>query len=331
MGNYDKYVISTWELCWYILIMILGVLGNVFVLIVSFRSKSVSRSAPFNVYVTSLALVDLLISLLVVPMYILSTDLTTRLVMYFFTFWFAHASMYLLVAICIERRKAILYPFTTLRKQTFTKTILVVFFMLLLGFLNEVPFIYGLFHKTEKATKLTLHMVASALEIFIPLIVFIVSFIQIQICLTQREKDLGEFLNKYKHEKTYRKVKTSNQMQSKKSTIHTMQLVILTFFLCILPNEMLYVLLQYFNFTELEWGSPVYQVGILLRLSNSCLNPIVYSCRSQLFRKHFKEVFKPPVSCSSENLIERMRNTNFNYSRLSSDSVSSNNARKVVL
>ena len=63
------------ELLWYLYIFVVGTIGNSLVIIVIVRSKKIDCGALINILVLTLAIVDMMISIIGLPIYILQTDL----------------------------------------------------------------------------------------------------------------------------------------------------------------------------------------------------------------------------------------------------------------
>ena len=110
-----EFPLRYWQLFSYIIIALIGIPGNGLVLIVLKRSKAIRNSA-FGVYIGSLAVADIIVSVLCVPVYVTSTsafqyhptgiagDIMCKVwTGYFPLFYFAITSVYTLVAISFER------------------------------------------------------------------------------------------------------------------------------------------------------------------------------------------------------------------------------------
>ena len=69
----DLFPFCTWQLVWYSVILVIGALGNSLVCLTFFKSSLAFRSIPFNKYLCSLAVADMLLAVVVVPVYILCT------------------------------------------------------------------------------------------------------------------------------------------------------------------------------------------------------------------------------------------------------------------
>ena len=329
------FPIRTWQLFWYICIFIVGVSGNSIVLIVISRSKDLLRSSSFNIFLFSLAVTDLLISAIGVPSYILSThifdhptgsngDVMCKLVTgYLCPFWFLTISVCLLVVICLERRRVILDPLSTMNERPLIMNSLIVFFCVVYSLIVEIPTIVGLeyaqYNNTvgqfckynyNAVTGRVLYVVVFSAEYLIPLLIFLISFKQVRDYLRKTEKDMNPFITAYKEEKT-RVRKTA--LKRKSASIETMKLVVIAFFVCITPNDALYMLFQFAGISSLTWNSTIYQVCLLLRFSNSCVNPILYGFHSKRFRKHFRQVF---YRRRSKDVDMGGKDKNFKYDRL---------------
>ena len=63
------------KLLWYLCIFVVGTIGNSLVIIVIVRSKKIDCGALINILVLTLAIVDMMISIIGLPIYILQTDL----------------------------------------------------------------------------------------------------------------------------------------------------------------------------------------------------------------------------------------------------------------
>ena len=70
-----EFPFRVWELLWYLCIFLVGTIGNSLVIIVIIRSKKIDGGALINILVLTLAVVDMIISIIGLPIYILQTDL----------------------------------------------------------------------------------------------------------------------------------------------------------------------------------------------------------------------------------------------------------------
>ena len=309
----NTFPVRVWQLVWYIWISIAGITGNSIVIYVSFNSKDIQRKAPFNVYLLTLAIVDLLISIFAIPIYILSTNyfkhpsgevgewLCKTITGYFLIFILLDMSVFLLVAVTIERRRAIIKPFSILTQQTMTKTLAVVFSIIMLGFVTQIQALIGSHYSEQNATvgnscvyisdtilMQVLYYNSFIFTCVIPTIILIVCFRQINQCLSRTETNFISFLDGYKR-KNNRETKIQNLMTKRKQTIDTVKLVVVIFLICVIINGVVFLVLHpVTKLTNLGWNSNTYQFTIMLRFSSSFINPMLYGFKSKAFRKRLQ-------------------------------------------
>ena len=120
-----------WELAWCSVILLTGALGNLLVILVFCTSNSAFRSTPLNMFPCSLAVGDMLLSLVVLPKYVLSTstfnhpdgvwgDVMCKTISGdFLTSYFSEVSAYALILIALERLRTVQkFPATTLNSSS---------------------------------------------------------------------------------------------------------------------------------------------------------------------------------------------------------------------
>ena len=310
----DAFPFQLWEFVWYLLVFVLGSVGNITVLLVILLHRRINRKSTFNIMMLSLATTDLLISIVGLPIYIMSTnayqhpagkngdDLCMFFTGYFLPFWLLDVSVFILVIIALERRRIIINPLSVLEEDKFWTKFMLVVGAILLGLALGLPTIFGLKYTatdpmvgnycTYRYTfiqSISIYFFVFTIDTIIPIVILSVSFQQIKKLLEKNEALLRDSSiqlcyrneNKHSHELVLRK---------KRKTIETMKYVVLAFFICIVPNHLLY-LLSLAGVKGLEWNSVVCQIGVLMRFSNSCVNPFLYCFKSREFRKNFQETF----------------------------------------
>lgn len=287
-------------------------IGNTIVLIVLTNSKTVSRRSPFNIYyIYALAIIDLLTSSLVIPDYVFRTDvynppsghhgdvLCKLLIGGLLPFSLLAMSMYLLVAICLERRKAVLHPFSTLTPPPMYQSLLVIFMIFCLSTFNQLPTIYSIYYnkqnltsgnfcaykETNETAHLVFHLFAFVLEWVIPALVFLTSFVQMSRYFTKINRQLRRSTIVSTEQLLSGNSLRDPTLKRKEASISTMRSVIIVFLICVLPNEAVYMVFEFVPFVELQMNSPIFQVTVLLRYSNALINPILYIHQRSVSKK----------------------------------------------
>ena len=309
MANFE---LRTWEIVCYSLILVICVLGNSLVILVIRESGSSPRhrfrDVPFNVYLMALAIVDLALSVVCLPVYIMSTnvfphptgvggDIFCKLITGNLPqFWLAGVSIYILVVISFERYAAISKPFET-RLGTTMKTYIYIALAWFFGFAKQLPVLVGIRYTATNATvgtscyywpsQLANVFIFSCLfisEYLLPAVIFFINFYRIKKRLDRLDLTLKTALGDKKQRVII--------MKSKKRTIRIVFVVLVSFLICWTPNNIMYLLFQFGNHTEVEWHSHYYQFGIILGFSSCCLNPFLYAFQSKEFRSHCGKVLR---------------------------------------
>ena len=309
MANFE---LRPWEVVCYSLILVIGVLGNTTVILVIRKSGNSAkyrfRDVPFNVYLMALAIVDLILSIICLPVYIMSTNafphptgvggkvfcklITGNLPQ----FWMAGVSIYLLVAISFERYAAISKPFKA-RLGTTTKIYVYIGLAWFFGFARELPVLVGITYTDKNAQvgtscyywpkQLPSIFIFTCLFIsqyILPAVIFFINFYRIKKRLNRLDSTLKTALGDERQ-----RIKI---IKSKQRTIRIVFIVLVTFLICWTPNNIMYLLFQYGNVPSVEWHSDVYQFGIILGFSSCCLNPFLYAFQSKQFRIHCWKVLR---------------------------------------
>ena len=326
-----KFPLRIWQLIWYICIFVTGCVGNGIVIYVTFKANDIQRKAPFNVYVLTLSIVDLLISAVAMPIYILSTSvfdhpsgtvgewLCKICTNYFLIFYLIDASTFLLCAIAVERRKAILKPYSILQETHLCKTLGVIFFIFLLSFITQTPTIYRAHYSQKNGTIgnvcaynsnsveiQLLHYASFLFNCVVPTIIMFLCFCQINQHLSRAIADLRFSLGAYENAEE----KIQIFMKKRKRTIELTKMMVLLFLICVCIDELFYLILRpVTNLTKVEWNSPLFQVAVMLRISNSFVNPILFSFKSKVFQRRLQDTFGEYLQC------QRMRRFFTRYER----------------
>ncbi|XP_047133244.1 galanin receptor 2b isoform X1 [Hydra vulgaris] len=303
---------ETWQLFWYAIIGIFGFIGNGIVMTVILLSKKINRKSSFNVAIFSLALADFLVSILGLPIYYMSTDsfknhpigkkgdwMCMLLTGYFLPYWFLDASVFLLVYIAIERRNTILYYNSLkLNSSSFRTKLLTMVAIYLFALIVQFSSAYFLVYDTEKKEfgnycrynlsqnqSAVLKIILFTVDTLVPIVVISYCFYQIFLSL----KIIDKLLRKSMVTPTCKRIKIDVVHDRKVRTIKTIVIIALAFCICIIPNQLLFVLSSIHK-SFFAWNGITSQIFVLMRFSNSFVNPFVYCFQSKEFRKHFSSM-----------------------------------------
>lgn len=298
-------VLHQWQIIFFAFISIFGFIGNLTVCLVMITGGWKLRSVPFNVYITSLAVTDLSLAVIGIPIYVSSkssfnhpSGLRGDLLCKFVTgnlipFWLAGSSVYLLVLISFERYYTIRDPFLARTRTTSLKTFTAILGAMMTGLIVQIPVLAGIEYAGENATignycgykwkdertTIAIYLSSLTFQYLVPAAIFVFNFLRIRKCLTTLDEVL-------RHQ-------SANQgaVKQKRRTIKTVLIVVIAFFICWTPNTVMFFVFQYTGASLLAANSDVFEVSVVLAFSSAWINPILYSFRSSEFRKHCKHLF----------------------------------------
>jgi len=301
----SELLLSTWEIICYCFIFVTGLIGNLMVCLVVMKSPAAFRCCNFNMYLFALAVVDLCLAVVCLPVYVFSTSkfhhptgyggiIFCKIITgYLLPFWLGGTSIYILAAISVERYQAISNPIVSRANSTTKKAKLNIAFALCIGLLIQLPTVIGITYASSenkatvgnfcryiwkgKAIHSSIYAVTFTVQYAIPALILIVNFYRIKGNIRKLDTTLSHGL--------VDKRNLFKMMKKKRRTIRIVFATSLAFFVCWTPNNVMYILFQYGGRQEVAWDSNLYQVGIVLGYFNSCINPILYAFQSKDFRK----------------------------------------------
>ena len=329
-----------WELVWYSLILVIGALGNLLVCLAFFKSSKVFRSTPFNIYLCSLAFTDLCVALTALPQYLLSTpifnhphgewgDFMCRTITGdFLSFYISTVSGYSLIVICLERLHALhafprAVPDQSSRQKK--RVWLSIGATWLIPFLIDGPrAIYLLKYKREQKPVIGNYCtfvwggeptvpakvyggIILLCHGLIPLVIFLYSFYAIRKCLVREEKRMLGPVGGNTFNDGYRYFNCWKIVQRRHKTAKILMMATAAFVVFCIPNHAMFFVINYLGHTKhakLTWNSVAYQIGILMRFTQSCINPFLYAWQSKEFRKHSKMALKSLLpKCINDDFV----------------------------
>ncbi|XP_067129464.1 prolactin-releasing peptide receptor-like [Centruroides vittatus] len=306
--------------CLYVIIFVIGVCGNVLVCYVVFRNKSMHTVT--NIFITNLALSDILLCTFAVPftpLYIFMSEWVFGAVLCHLVPYAQGVSVYIsaftLMSIAIDRFFVIIYPFKPRLQINLCLSVIVLVWVS--GALLTLP--YGIFmdHLTgdgrhycdevwpHESIRRTFGFSTSILQFVIPFI--IISFCYLRVCLKLRDrartKPGAKSLKKEEMERE--RTRRTNRMLIS---------MVMIFGASWLPLNV-YNLVVDFYIPAAQWKylSAFYFLSHAAAMSSTCYNPFLYAWLNENFRKEFKTVlpcFNPPVATRRPDSIKQERTCN---------------------
>ena len=303
----------------YTLISILIITGNTFVLLATWRNRSLHQ--PNKYFVACLAVADLLVGIFIGPatVYELTVDKKSvrdmsihlcRFMMWIDTLAIT-ASVLTLTFISYDRYLKISKPLQYRSRMTTSKSFKIIFIIWLMSTafatysatpdsgVPEILINYGLYCRAENQTqtKQVAWGTSLCVILFLLVTVMLTMYVRIFVVVHKRQKMLrnGE-LGETSSGQGQRSV-----LRQDLKIVRMLLIVAGVFCLCWLPRTIWHFLSNHYpNFIDSNNRSLSYWYRIdifnslvhLLGLSNSLCNPMIYACLDQTYREAFKRLFK---------------------------------------
>ncbi|XP_023019356.1 prolactin-releasing peptide receptor-like [Leptinotarsa decemlineata] len=303
----------------YTTIFVLGIFGNVLVCYVVFRNRAMQTVT--NLFITNLALSDILLCVLAVPF----TPLYTFLGEWIFGRLICHLvsyaqgiSVYIstltLTSIAIDRYFVIIYPFHPRMKLSTCIIIIVIIWMF--SMLVTLP--YGVYVKlkTESYTdkffceetwpsedwRKTFGGITTAMQFLIPFLIMAFCYICVSIKLNDRARSKPGSKNARKEEADRERKRRTNRM---------LIAMVAVFLISWLPLNSINIVNDfYLQMQDWAFYHLTFFITHAIAMSSTCYNPFLYAWLNENFRKEFKQVLpcfdgsaagRLPSACRFEN------------------------------
>ncbi|XP_071808096.1 neuromedin-U receptor 2-like [Asterias amurensis] len=331
-NSWGSFADSSFVLALYGVICVVGIAGNLLVCVVLLRVPSLrSNTSDFLVH---LSIVDFLVCLLVIPSKLVPPSETPvpnpgffgevwcRLYGGQYLFYVCVlVSVLCLVTVNLERFVAIVYPHKYKVMFTRRNKILIIAVCWFLGAVSKF-FILFLFDEDvddgcrfmdwpNPAVQAAVGLYTFIIQLPLPFTLMIVAQWKVILTLKKQVRMLAgptgsSTLNPADQHKMW-------QLRTTQTLIKTLLTFVITFAVCWTPVQLVFLV---YNFgAYVDFSSPVYHVGIILAVCNSCVNPIIYTLMNQRFRKGIREAFCPRgkstrVGDRSTEIVSLSLNTN---------------------
>ncbi|XP_071962771.1 melatonin receptor type 1B-B-like [Antedon mediterranea] len=283
------------ELSLLFIIMVIGILGNLLVLVVYYKNRHRKQSTA-NYFLCSLALSDLIVCIAVIPIhfYLEITSIyrvlkdTECQVSLFIWNQTLLCSSWILVGISIDRYFAIRYPLETKINAKKAKIMIIgIWAMSVLVASPSLEIFVGPRCTLMKTNEFPLFFITAMLHslvaMWIPLVIIVAAYLQIFYLLSTRNKHSRRQLG------CERLINDTRTKVAKR-----LFLVIIVYIICWLPRAVLEI---HWSFTAVERISDstsraliLYLIQYFLPYLNSLLNPVMYSMINKSFRKHCRRI-----------------------------------------
>ena len=284
---------------WRCVLVFLALCGNTLVIVVFIRVRGLRTLT--NYFIISLAIADLITAFTVIPSFFPVQELPNdirgmlycRLVASDVFMWTAlKASVFNLIAVTLERYLAVVYPLRHKRLFSPKKAkICIAITWLVAVVVNSFAAVVLTVKNGECVVvwnsdfvRITVGVSVFLFTYLIPVFVMLLTYIRILAKLRTQSKAASQ---------TSQRAHSRNRLvvyhAASRGVIETLFIVVLTFALCWTPDQAAF-LAQNVGTFDYE-GSDIYPYFLLLALTNSCVNPVIYSIKNRSFRKSIKAAF----------------------------------------
>lgn len=322
----DNKLVQTMFFMLYTTIFVLGIFGNVLVCYVVFRNKAMQTVT--NLFITNLALSDILLCILAVPF----TPLYTFLGKWVFGSVICHLvpsaqgiSVYIstltLTSIAIDRFFVIIYPFHPRMKLSTCIIIIVVIWL----FSISVTLPYGIYMKHEESNvtdgqpkyfceenwpneniRKIFGGLTTSMQFVIPFFMIAFCYICVSLRLNDRARTKPGSKNSRKEEADRERKRRTNRM---------LIAMVVIFLLSWLPLNTVNIINDFYHqFGDWEYYYLSFFMVHSMAMSSTCYNPFLYAWLNENFRKEFKLVL-PCFDPASSREIPGSRTGNWRSER----------------
>ena len=324
-----KYA-ETMRLSFSAIICSIGIVGNILVIIITGGNRA--NKTAVHKYILNLAIADIGVLAICYPLTLVKAadplhwplGRVVCKVLYPFTDIFFSASIGSIVAVAIDRHRAIVRGMTAYRSLSIAKWVILSIW--LAGFASAVVPVYFVMQFIENKqngtvdctprwpNNLTFALYVFSLSIFwyiLPLILILWVYQQIATKIRASKllhRKINNMCGSYRNEKKKKKYDTVNTKAMK-----ILVPVVIMFAVTMFPFHVFRLVSVFVDIRRVKYIWVVYNICTILLLTNSAANPIIYSLVSEEFRQRFKEILYFNCKHFCKEPARRRRDNTFSY------------------
>ncbi|KAL9957140.1 hypothetical protein ACROYT_G038742 [Oculina patagonica] len=306
--EHEPKFVETIRLSLSAIICSIGIVGNILVIIITGANRA--NKTAVHKYILNLAVADIGVLAICYPLTLVKAadplhwplGRVVCEVLYPFTDIFYSASIGSIVAIAIDRHRAIVRGMTACRSLTIAKWVILSIW--LTGFVAMVVPLYFVMEYIENKqngtidctpqwpSHVTFALYVFSLSIFfyiLPLVLILWAYRQIASKIRASKLLHRKMHNMCGSYKTARKKKSDN-VNTK--ALKILVPVVIMFAVTMFPFHVFRLVSVFVNVGKVKYIWVVYNICTVLLLANSAANPIIYSLVSEEFRQRFKDILK---------------------------------------
>lgn len=315
----DIYLERNIKLTFYLITIVLGLLGNVLVIMVVFSKKT--RRNINDIFIMNLAIADLAL-IVILPIYIYIMFLPFPVSTFFCSFVVPFntvsffVSIFTLTSMAIHRCRVILNPFGGGLRQRFALAWIALIWILSFAIMSPLMIVTKPVPPTceEKWPSMKYRKAYTAtlfvLQYLLPLVIIAVAYIRIGLDLNKSQLLCPTWLGGGKQKRRDCKNDANDRARRRENAqvIKTLAIIVLLFAVCMLPIQVGWLLLDFGGTKGERAAESIFKFSIILAIFHSCLNPLVYGTLTKQFRRGYLKYLSYFCGCCKSEMLGRMRN-----------------------
>ena len=265
--------------------------GNLSIIIAVVVNPLKKLRSPFNYFITNLALADLIVGIISMPIAIyihvleylkkISDVLTLRKFFIIILFTSLTASLLCLITLTIDRNIAITFPLKYRNNLTWKKRWTASFIIWTVSF--SLSFTYF------KVGYIDFLMIYNNTAVVIAAITLVITYIRVYKFLRAQSQRMKELTRTSSDEAKMQEAKRTYQQ---KRVTRIFLWILLLFLASYIPGTIVVYILQFCKKCNCEFIHVMRDISFYLITVNSCMNPFVYAFKNKDYRHALTEIWK---------------------------------------